>query len=342
VPKARSIVGPGLVTLFASACGTSPTSPSDGGTDVAIGADSCGKCGAGITSISVLNNAGSGIVTFSVSASGDVAPTSVIAGAQTNISNASGLAADGQGNLYVSTELAILVFAHDANGNVAPIATLAGPTALPTIDNFASVSVMPDGTVFATAELASGTTRSPEILVFPPGSNGNVAPARTIASTTMTAVLGSSIALSSVAVMDASQHALFFDATASGSVAPQRSLQTVAGVVEGMALDGSGALYLADYDFGVSSAVVYSATAQDTDAPITTLTGSMTGITSIGGIAVDPSGTMYVANADPSGASILVFAMGSNGNIAPLRTIAGASTTLAGDASQYPMPIIVR
>jgi hypothetical protein len=51
---------------------------------------------------------------------------------------------------------------------------------------------------------------------------------------------------------------------------------------------------------------------------------------------------MIVANADPTNTSILVFAAGSNGNIAPLRTVSGASTTLAGDASQYPMPVVVR
>ena len=338
-----------VLASLALACGPGGTTtdggPPDTGADVSP-SDACTKCvdsGAQPTAISVLNANGSAVITFPIGATGNVAPTTTLGGATTNITNALGLAADGQGNLYVAISLAILVFAPNANGNVAAARTIAGPNALPNTDDFVSVSVTPDGTIYAVSELTAGTNRSPKILVFPPGTNGNVAPAQTItgASTTMTATLSSAVQAPEVVALDGSQHALFFKTTDNGNVAPQRSLATPGGLALVAAFDGVGDLYIANYGFTASSVVEFGPTAQNTDAPIATLTGATTTITSIGGIAVDPSGTMYVANADPGGASILVFAAGSNGNVAPLRTISGASTTLAGDASQYPMPVVV-
>jgi hypothetical protein len=104
----------------------------------------------------------------------------------------------------------------------------------------------------------------------------------------------------------------------------------------------AGDLLLADNNFGTSTVYQFGPTAQNTDPPASTITGSMTNITSIGGIAIDAAGQVYVANADPAGAAILVFSAGASGNVPPARTIAGASTTLAGDASQAPMPILLR
>ena len=39
--------------------------------------------------------------------------------------------------------------------------------------------------------------------------------------------------------------------------------------------------------------------------------------------------------------NLLVFDPAATGNVAPIRTLQGPSTTLAGDASQFPMPIVV-
>ncbi len=177
------------------ACGT-PATTTDAGMDASndafSGPDcSCTDAGSGPTTITVLSSMGSSLVSFPIGASGNVAPSTLITGASTNITSASALAADAQGNLYVSTELAILVFPPNATGNVVATRTIAGPNALPSTDDFVSVAVAPDGTIYAASELPSGTSRNPKILVFPPGANGNVAPTATItgAATTMQAVL---------------------------------------------------------------------------------------------------------------------------------------------------------
>jgi hypothetical protein len=285
---------------------------------------------------------GSSLVSFPMAASGNAAPSTVITGSSTNIVSASGLAADAQGNLYVSVELAILVFPPGATGNVAAARTIAGPNALPSTDDFVGVAVAPNGTVYAASELPGGTNRNPKILVFPAGSNGNVAPSATItgSSTTMQAVLAMGVS-TNIAEADAMQNVLFFNTTDTGNVAPKAALTLGGGLVEGLAFGPSNELSLAIWNFSTSSVVTYAAGAQGADPPIATITGALTTITNAGGVAVDASGDTYVTSANGTTASVLVFAPNATGNVAPIRTISGSATTLAGDASQYPMPIVV-
>jgi len=326
------------------ACGA-PSITADAGTDASsdvmtLDAPCCVGDAGGPTVITVLNGGGTALVSFPIGATGNVAPTSVVTGSSTNIDSAIALAADAQGNLYVATQLAILVFPPSATGNVVAARTIAGPNALPSTDDYAGVAVAADGTIYAASELPSGTNRSPKILVYPAGSNGNVSPTATItgSSTTMQAVLSMGVS-AQVAEADATQTIAFFATTDNGNVTPHRTLQSGTGIVEGLAFDPSGNLFLALYGFAASSVVAYASSAQGADQPTATITGSSTNITSVGGVAVGSE--IYLTNADPMGASILVFAANANGNIAPIRSITGAATTLAGDASQYPMPIVV-
>lgn len=298
----------------------------------------------GATSMTVLDSSGTSLVTFDAKASGDVAPTTTIAGDQTNLIAANALAMDAAGNLYVTTPLAILVFSAGASGNVAPARTIAGPSALAATDTFVAIAVLPDGTIFAASELTSGTSRSPKVLVFPPNANGDVAPAQTITgpTTTMQDVLSMSVFFTQIAVADASQKVFFFHPSDNGDVAPVRTLLDAPGIVEAASFDSVSAIFLARYDFTTSSVISFIAGAKGSPTPLANVTGPTTGITAPAGVAVDIAGTVYVTNADPAGASIRVFSSSADGDTAPLRTIAGASTTLTGDVSQFPMPIVVR
>jgi hypothetical protein len=291
------------------------------------------------TTLAVLNASGTSIVTFPLSASGDVAPESTLTG----LSGAGALAVDAQHFLYVTTPLAILVFAPGSSGNAAPVRTIAGPNALPTTDDFAALAVAPDGTIYAASQLASGVTRNPKILVFAPNANGDVAPVHTITgpTTTMQAVLAVSYFFTGIAVADATQHVLFFSNNADGDVAPKRTLNDGTGVVTGSAFDNVGALYLARYEFSTSTVLAYIAGAIANATPLVSLNGPATQITAAAGVAVDDKSNAYVTNADPAGAAVLVFDATANGNVPPVRTLKGPSTTLVGDASQYPMPIVV-
>jgi hypothetical protein len=290
----------------------------------------------------VLNASGTSIVSFPIDASGDVAPSSTIGGNLTNLSSAGGLAIDSTHAFYVATPLAILVFAPGATGNVAPARTIAGPSALPSTDSFASVAVAPDGTIFAASQ-ATSNPQNPKILVFAPGANGNVAPIRTITgpTTTMQAVLSVSYFFTGIGVADATQKVLFFSTNADGDVAPKRTLNGGAGIVTGSTFDRIGSLFLSRYEFSSSTVLAYVAGAQMNATPLLAITGPTTKLTAADGVAVDESNNVFVTNADPSGASVLVFDSLATGDVAPIRTISGSTTTLAGDASQFPMPIVV-
>jgi len=144
-----------------------------------------------------------------------------------------------------------------------------------------------------------------------------------------------------IAVADATQHVLFFSTSADGDVAPKRTLNDGAGIVTGSSFNGVGALYLSRYEFSSSTVLAYIAGAVANATPLLAIAGPTTKITAADGVATDESSNVYVTNADPGGASILVFDPAATGDVAPMRMISGSSTTLAGDASQFPMPIVV-
>jgi hypothetical protein len=337
-----------LAVGLAAACGGGGGT-SDAGDEAGSSPDGCACFDAPAPdaatprTITVLNANGTALTSFHASDTGNVAPFASLGGNQTNLSGAIALGADAQGSVYVVTQLAILVFPPGATGNVAPARTIAGSNVLASTDIFAGIAIANDGTIYAASELASGTMRNPKINVFPPGSNGNVAPSRTAtgSSTTMTTVLSMAVSGNQTVIADASQNILFFDTQATGNAAPLRTLKSTAGLAVGVTLDLVGDVFVADWNFSTSSVVRWASGAQGTTAPSATLTGAATKITAIGGVAVDLDDTIFVANADPGGAAILVFPPGANGNIAPLREISGASTTLSGDASQGPMPLVV-
>jgi len=335
-----------VCTLFAlAACGDGGTQ-ADGGPEAGDDSGDPGQPDVGsgpkATTMTVLNASGTSLVSFPIGASGDVAPSVTISGNLTGLQSAGGLAIDSQHALYVATPLAILVFAPGASGNVAPARTIAGPSALPTTDSFASLAVSPDGTIYAASQ-ASGSPQNPKILVFAQGANGNVAPVRTITgpSTMMQAVLSVSYFFTGIAVADATQHVYFFSTNADGDVAPKRTLNDGAGIVTGSSFNGVGALYLSRYEFTSSTVLAYIAGAMANATPLLALAGPTTKLTAADGVATDEASNVFVTNADPSGAAILVFDEAATGDVAPIRTISGASTTLAGDASQFPMPIVV-
>jgi len=135
------------------------------------------------------------VLAFASNANGPSAtPIATIAGSNTNIgANPGYVALDGQGKIYVLTRddggdgwpgsgssagfvaplnVRIVVYAANANGNVAPTATIEGSNtklAFPT-----KMRVDSSGGIYVADTGVGG------ILYFPPGSNGNVAPTREI------------------------------------------------------------------------------------------------------------------------------------------------------------------
>jgi hypothetical protein len=129
------------------------------------------------------------ITVYKHNAEGNTAPLKVIAGPRTGISNPGQVSEDAQGNLYVangaftygsgplvSANPSILVFAHGANGNAAPIRKLAGP--LTGIHDIEAMTVdVNTGKIFVFED--DGIPEAPEapsLLRFPPNATGNTAP----------------------------------------------------------------------------------------------------------------------------------------------------------------------
>jgi len=144
------------------------------------------KSSSGAADLLYVGNTGSNSITvYNHAAQGNTAPLYVISGPNTGINAPGQLSEDAQGNLYVangdwqlpSTNPAILVFAHGANGNVAPIRKLAGP--LTGINNVNAMTVdQGTGKMFVvdSAPGTNGRIVDVRLLRFPPKSSGNVAP----------------------------------------------------------------------------------------------------------------------------------------------------------------------
>jgi hypothetical protein len=118
---------------------------------------------------------GGSIAVYAANSTGNAAPTRTIAGSNTELVDVDGLTIDAQSNIYVSNSggvPAILVFSRSATGNATPIHSLSG--ALTDL-------VEPDGiAVDANGFIYVGDIGEGEVLVFRPGTWGNVAPAYTI------------------------------------------------------------------------------------------------------------------------------------------------------------------
>jgi hypothetical protein len=136
----------------------------------------------------VANDGDNTITVYRHDASGNTAPLKTIAGSKTGISGPGQLSQDARGDLYVANggystsgkivDPSILVFAHGASGNVAPIRKIAGP--LSGIHNPLAVTVdQATGKIFVVDnEYNDGSIQSDytSILRFSPNATGATAP----------------------------------------------------------------------------------------------------------------------------------------------------------------------
>ncbi len=115
------------------------------------------------------------VAVFASGASGDVAPSAVIAGSATGLSTPEGVALDARGNIYVANlgNATVTVYAAHASGNAAPIRTIGG--GLTGLDQPVGIAVDAAGYVYV------GSQASAPLQVFAPGATGDVAPVQSIA-----------------------------------------------------------------------------------------------------------------------------------------------------------------
>jgi len=135
----------------------------------------------------VANTAGDNVLVFSSTATGNVAPASILSGTMTQISAPLGVALDSTGDIYVasynqpSNSSLVLEFAPGATGNAAPTRTLTAVAsyslsglAVDALDNLYVVTLAP-------------TTNLLAIDVFTPDESGSSPPVETITTTSWTA-----------------------------------------------------------------------------------------------------------------------------------------------------------
>ncbi len=284
-------------------------------------------------SLYVLNALHNVITNYSLGATGNSAPRSLIRGSGVNTLYApGGTALDAAGRLYVANCCdEVLVFAAGASPNAMPIDAIGGLNT--GLDHPTGIAFDHQGNLFV-----SNLVAGPRITAYAAGASGNAAPIATIAGANTRLSRPTGIAFDTsgrlyVANGYPAGQILIFAPGASGDVAPIDSIagsNTDLHFPEWIALDAQSNLYVTNFNSGTALITVYGPGASGNTAPIRTITGSNTGLSDVngtGGLTLDPEGKLYVANS--GGNSITVFAAGATGNATPTATIQGSNTGLA-------------
>jgi sugar lactone lactonase YvrE len=220
----------------------------------------------------------------------------------TSISFPEAIAVDAHGKIYLADSgganmtARVAVFAANSDGNVAPIATIAGdktgladPSGL-ALDSAGDLYVLNDN---------GGDDKNGSITVYPPGANGNVAPKATIADKNTQLNTARGLALDSagnIYVTNASgkDTVTIYAAGKFGNVAPVKIISgadTGLNLPHGIGVDSDGTIYVSNDgsdNKGVDTVTVYAAGSSGNAKPIATISGSLTGLEKPDGLAVGP------------------------------------------------------
>jgi hypothetical protein len=174
------------------------------------------------------------------------------------------------------------------------------------------------------------------VQIFSPTANGDAVSIRTIggSATTITGVGSISLAVDSgnniyvssgITVADTPESILIFNSSANGNVPPTSTIGgplTTINFIQGLAVDGAGNIYVSNVpsDSPNADILVFSAGSTGNVAPIRTISGPATTMSSIGNLALDSAGNIYVLN----DLGLLKFASNATGNVAPIATITTA------------------
>ncbi|MGD0671357.1 MAG: choice-of-anchor D domain-containing protein [Candidatus Binatus sp.] len=290
------------------------------------------------------------VFVFSAGSSGNAAPVATISGPATNLDSPYGIALDSSRKIYVA-DTSDSVFVYPAVGsstgtlNEAPTTTISGSS---------TELATPKGIALDSSDdIYVGNYGPWTVTIYSAGSSGDAAPIATISGNNTDLANPEGVALDSggniyAADGDTANSVTIYPPLGSSgwaagspttySVAPKAAISTVltTGLInpQGIALDSSGKIYVADKD--APGVFVYPAGSNGNAAPIATISGGSTGLNTPQGIALDSSADIYVADEGDGGcdgtASVLVYSAGSTGDAVPMATISGEATGLCGPA----------
>jgi hypothetical protein len=280
----------------------------------------------------------SSVNVYQAGRNGDVTPSAVIYGSATQLTQVNGIVVDSSGEIYVAdTDTNEIVgFAPGTTGNEPPNVVIAGSNTQLAWPVGLALDSKDDLYVGNCASTCAAGSSSASILEFAAGSNGNVAPMRSISGSESKLADANDPALDTagnIYVCNWTNNTIdVFAANASGNEAPIRviaGLNTLLQSPDGIAVDrwlyaGSG---IDDY------LERFRRTAHGNVPPVAIVSGRKTGIGNVDGIALDSQGVLYVSS--PDNKRILKFSALASGNERPVGRIQGPNTKLVSPVWVY-------
>jgi len=306
-------------------------------------------------SLLLVSNQGSNTIeAFPTDGNGNISPTYIISGSNTELFTPGSMAEDHNGNVWVSTcvqatcnsndPAAIRAYPSTATGNASPITSLVGPDT--ELQRSGGQAFDSQGNLYVANEFA-------QFEEFAAGATGDAAPTATVTNTPappqnyslgyvfkmQIGANGKVYALSDAGPFPGNGgtgQIAVYSPGANGAATPLAVLTGDFFRSNSFAIGSSGNFYVTGQDnSGAGFVETYSSGWNGSASPTQKISGSNTGLGDGLGIAQvlvdETSGKIYVTNQTTNGAidnSILVFPIGTSGNIAPSAVITGSNTGL--------------
>jgi hypothetical protein len=273
----------------------------------------------------------SAISIYPAYADGNVYPSVVISGSQTQLMHLAGIVVDASGEIYVANEEgSIIGFASGSSGNTSPNVVISGSQT--ELSRPTGLSLDSDGNIYV-GNCASGCgvgSQLPAVLEFSAGSNGNVAPIRNISGSETEFENANDVVLDAsgdIYVSDYVANAIYvFAADANGNVPPIRVIsgsKTLLNQPDGIAINKNVLYAGSAADHFIER---FKARASGNVPPDAVIAGAKTRLLDLDGIALDSRGAIYASN--PGSKRIVKFAAMAHGNAKPIGDIHGSNTGL--------------